>query len=237
MRSILAFSLILLYSITGSSCNANSTAGTATDPGSAGSSEKAGSASAEGGGIDPSSPGDSGTPPDSSDAEEDGSADPDSDPGNGKVESVYTSLGEKECKLIEGSEDYVSAEVECPGIAGYKLIIGDYDSRQTIYVVFPDGSKSNLKFNSVVSIAFSEVGEKAEWRVVRKDGKLRPVALIVRYIYGLDPDKFSHLVVSKITNDSACVTGIVKEVKDQNVRARELADSSMNKPCLEAPKR
>ena len=82
-----------------------------------------------------------------------------------------------------------------------------------------------------------EVGEKAEWRVVRKYGKLRPVALIVRYIYGLDPDKFSHLVVSKITNDSACETGIVKEVKDQNVRARELADSSMNKPCLEALKR
>lgn len=45
------------------------------------------------------------------------------------------------------------------------------------------------------------------------------------------PDR-SYLTVSKITEDSACVTDAVKPVKNQNSEARKLADTAAGRPCL-----
>ena len=152
---------------------------------------------------------------------------------NAQIKSVYTSLSDKVCKTIESNpNEGGSYEGLCPGIGGYKLRLYEGDLRQSINVVTPNKKDHPLDFGSNVTSAFSAVGEKAEWRV--KGGK--PVALIVRLNSSGDPvnpdRNVSYLVVAKITGNSACITDIVlPTVKNQNARARELADASATKPC------
>jgi hypothetical protein len=80
---------------------------------------------------------------------------------------------------------------------------------------------------------FSQIGEKAEWRI---NGQT-PVGLIVRYNVsdrGEGKPPTSYLMVSKIGATESCVVGIVKPGKNQNAEARKLADSASNKPCQKA---
>ena len=153
--------------------------------------------------------------------------------------SIYTSLDTKNCKTLESDETGAGFyRGECKGVGGFKLEFLEGDIRQSINVVFPDGKKSELEFWTIISGAFSYVGDKAEWRVVKEGKKFKPFALIVRFNASENPDKpekpVSYLSVSKITGDSACVTDIVKPSKNQNLTARKLADEAANKPCLSA---
>src|SRR5438034_7451375 len=77
---------------------------------------------------------------------------------------------------------------------------------------------------------FSELGERAEWRMKGK----RPVALIVRLKVSDQGDgkpQTSYLIVSKIIGTEACVTDIVKPGKSQNAQAQSLADRASTRPC------
>ncbi len=176
-------------------------------------------------------------------ASEDSNEDPEngaSKPGD-EIESMYTDISFDKCKKIE--EELIdgvpySSVYLCEGVGGYKLELPDVDLRQTVNIVYPDGKKHELRFGRVVSSSFSETGKKAEWRVVKENGKIRPVALIVRFIVSVadarpedPPPDLSFLTVSKITVDLACVTDAVGPGKDQNVKARQLADSSASRPC------
>lgn len=157
---------------------------------------------------------------------------------DGKIESIYTDLSAEKCKTIEvddsGAGSYTG---ECKGVGGYKLELLEGDLRQTLNLVREgSGEKWELELWSVVSSAFSALGDKAEWRVKKENGVVKPLALIVRYNASEDPSDSSkitsYLVVSKIAGESVCVTDIVKPVKGQNLAARIAADNSASKPCL-----
>jgi hypothetical protein len=153
------------------------------------------------------------------------------------TESIYTGLSESDCQTIEQSdEDAGWYRGICPGVGGYKLELLESDIRQTINVISPDGKKSELELWSVVSGGFSSVGNKTEWRVTRSGPKITPLALIVRYnVQNPATEKTeSFLAVIKITKSETCVTDIVKPVANQNVKARQLADTSAKKPCKAA---
>ncbi len=152
------------------------------------------------------------------------------------IQTIYTDLAATKCKTIESTADEGgSYRGECPGVGGYKLEVLEGDLRQTINVIAPDGSKSELELWSNVSGAFSTVGAKAEWRVEKNGKKIKPVALIVRYNTNEDPENIdkqtSRLVVIKIIENSACITDIVEPMPDANAKARKLADASAGKPC------
>ena len=149
------------------------------------------------------------------------------------ITSIYTDLDEKKCKTIEKNEEEGWIVQECAGVGGYKLQVAEGDIRQTINVISPANKKSELNLWSVVSPAFSSVGQKAEWRVKTVEGKPVPFALIVRYNASKEaPEKTtSYLTVTKIDGDKSCVTDVVKPIKNANVKARELADVSADKPC------
>ena len=153
------------------------------------------------------------------------------------IESIYTDLAAEKCKTIESDETGAGwYRGECKGVGGFKLEVLEGDIRQSINVIFPNGKKSELEFWSIISGAFSYVGDKAEWRVIKDGEKIKPFALIVRFNASENPEKpekpTSYLSVSKITNDAACITDIVNPSKDQNEKARQLADRSADKPCL-----
>jgi len=87
-----------------------------------------------------------------------------------------------------------------------------------------------------VSGGFSTVGPRAEWRMARQNGKLAPVALIIRYNANEDPEKpqkvNSYLVVAKITSAEICVTDKILPGPKANEEARRAADIASTKPCL-----
>jgi hypothetical protein len=150
------------------------------------------------------------------------------------ADSVYTDLASARCKTIETHEEGGGSVQKCPGVAGYELLVEDDDSRQSVTVVSPDGKKHPLNYWHVITTAFSSLGEKAEWRVEKKGGKVRPFALIVRVNASENPEKpeqtTSYLAVAKITAAKVCVTDKVKT----NEEARAAADASADKRCLEA---
>lgn len=148
------------------------------------------------------------------------------------ADSVYTDIAPARCKTIETHEEGSSSVQKCPGVAGYGLLVEDSDSRQSVTVVSPDGKKHPLNYWQVITTGFSSLGEKAEWRVEKKGGKLRPFALIVRVNASENPEKpdekTSYLAVAKITASAVCVTDKVQT----NEEARAAADAAAGKPCL-----
>ena len=148
--------------------------------------------------------------------------------------SVYTPLGDKQCRTIKsaeaGDEGY---EARCRGAAGYTLLLSEGDLRQNITVITPKGAKHSLDLWSVVSGGFSSLGPKAEWRI---DKASAPVAIILRYNASEDPDKpdkrTSYLAVTKITPTEICVTEKISPGLKANEDARRAADAASTKPCL-----
>lgn len=156
-----------------------------------------------------------------------------------EIDSVYTDLAPARCQTIEVEQDPMPSSLKrCPGIAGYRLLVADDDLRQTVTVVSPDGKKHPLDLWHVISGAFSSVGSKAEWRIIKEKGKIVPVALIIRVNANEDPENSnrvkSYLAVAKITPETICVTDKIAPGATANQEARRAADASAEKPCLKA---
>ena len=149
------------------------------------------------------------------------------------ITSVYSSLSK--CKLVTTGHD--NSTSACVGVGGYNLRLEYDDSRESITVISPNGKKHPLEFWSVLSSGFSSVGEKAEWRVARRNGKMVPIALIVRFNASENPEDSSkvtsYLAVAKITPQKICVTDKIAPGATANEDARNAADASANKPCLQ----
>lgn len=152
--------------------------------------------------------------------------------------SVYTNLTGRQCKTLKStSSEGGSYEGQCPGVAGYKLLVQEGDLRQNIIVVTPSGKKQSLELWNVVGSSFSSLGEKAEWRMKGAGAKGPPVALIVRYNVANPEDSTkkgtSWLAVVRISSDASqiCVTESIAPGADQNMKARQAANNSASKPC------
>ena len=151
--------------------------------------------------------------------------------------SVYTNLTGRQCKTLKAdSSGAGSYEGQCPGVAGYKLLVQEGDLRQNIVVITPAGKKQSLELWNVVGSSFSSLGNKAEWRMKGAGRKAVPVALIVRYNVANPEDSTrntSWLAIVRISNDATqiCVTESIAPGADQNAKARQAADDSASKPC------
>jgi hypothetical protein len=152
-------------------------------------------------------------------------------------QSVYTDISAKACKTISVDKESESSVQRCQGIGGYQLLVEEGDLRSSITVVAPNGKKYELNYWSVITTAFSSLGQKAEWRVVKKQGKAIPIALIVRVNASKDGETpneiISYLAVAKITPQAICVTDKIEPGATQNAEARRAADSSATRKCLE----
>ncbi len=107
----------------------------------------------------------------------------------------------------------------------------------SITVVTPDNREHSLDYWNIITRSFSSLGDKAEWRVVKRNGKITPIALIVRVDSSEQknlnaPKKTSYLAVAKITPEEICVTDKISPTVDANEQARQAADNSANKACL-----
>ena len=151
--------------------------------------------------------------------------------------SSYTELSGPPCSQ-EKETGMVSSEHDCPGVAGYRLVITNVDDRASITLITPEKKKYDLGFPMICNSGFTSIGQKAEWRVRDQDGRQVPIALIVRVncqSLSVTTKVMSYLSVSKITENEVCITDQIPPVRDANVQARAKADSSASKPCLKTP--
>ena len=159
----------------------------------------------------------------------------------GRADSVYSPLIGNKCSL-ETVEKITGASVSrCPGMAGFQLLVANDDERMSISIVDTNNKEHPLNYWDVVTPAMSSLDKVAEWRVVKKQKKIIPIALIVG-INSLDqsnpehPKKVSFIAVAKITEREVCVvTAIPASIKTASKKARREADKSVDKPCLSAP--
>ena len=153
-----------------------------------------------------------------------------------KLESVYTDLATAKCRTIETAEETGNTTQKCNGVGGYQVLVYDDDSRQSITLVDARGKEHPLNFWHVVTLSFSSIGDKAEWRVKRENGRVTPVALIVRLNASEDPENpnriTSYLAVAKLLPSEICVTHRIAPGPKANEQARQAADSSHSAPCL-----
>ena len=151
------------------------------------------------------------------------------------TESVYTEIDAEHCQVTLEEEPPASL-LACPGPAGYTLEAHDADARVTVSILLPETAGADrekpLEFWRTITGSFSSLGPRAEWRL--QDGQ--PLAMIVRvnaYEHPEEPDKTtSYLAVTKITPDATCVVAKVPPSSEQNVVARQIADTSAERACL-----
>jgi len=152
------------------------------------------------------------------------------------ADSVYTEVSEKACKEIEPEPDSGAIyEAECPGTAGYKLIFSASDHSQVLSVIDKEGKESLLAFrNALNTVADFVMGDKVEWRMDSKGNGAKPRSMIVRLTKFIDPEDQnkteSFLAVIRLEGEP-CVTNVVGPSADQNLKARQLADTK-GRECL-----
>lgn len=153
------------------------------------------------------------------------------------ADSKYTELSDKLCKRVEPEPDSGAIyEADCPGIGGYKVLYSESDHSQVLSLIDPQGKETILPFRAVLNTAADFIlGEKIEWRRDSKDANAKPQAMIVRLTKFTDPvdrnKTESFLAVVRLIGGEPCVTDLVAASADQNVKARELADTK-GRPCI-----
>jgi hypothetical protein len=152
------------------------------------------------------------------------------------AESLYSALIGENCRTVEQDTETASSVTECAGVGGFRLLVIHDDARSSVTVVTAEGKRFPLEYWNVVTHAFSELGTKAEWRVLGDRGKVAPIALIIRVTYdeqeNIAASKRSVLAVAKITPESICVVQMVQNAQQANESARKSADTAATRPCL-----
>jgi hypothetical protein len=147
---------------------------------------------------------------------------------NAQLTSSYTSIAEKSCRKVKltKADEGVILHRRCHGVVGYQLDIFSGEEHEYMSVRTPGGKSFDVSINPA---SYSFLDKRAEWRM----RGATPVALIVRFNLSMPDGKpvDSILVVSKLTRTSACVVDRVDKAKDQNAKARKIADTASTREC------
>lgn len=153
-------------------------------------------------------------------------------------QSVYTGLDVASCKqAIDKSHPDEIAYLLCPGVGGYTLNVRRVEAgRLSIDVLDAANHRFSLHYESVVTHVMSSLDGKAEWRVVRQNGKATPIALIVAVNVREDEDDpakvtRTYVSISKITAAEVCVTDRVVKGTKTEAEVHALADSALTRRC------
>ncbi len=153
-----------------------------------------------------------------------------------QTSTVYTDLSGDNCRTVKSNEETGSTEKRCGAFGNWSLMVLDDDDRMSVNIITPDQKQHELNFWGVVTPAFSSLGSKAEWRVIKANGISKPFALIVRIDSTSEQngkrERQSYLAVSKITETEICVVEKISEQKNANQLARDAAENAAAKPCL-----
>jgi hypothetical protein len=151
------------------------------------------------------------------------------------MDSAYTKVNHRSCNVSQSENDGYSSVSICPEYADIKVELRESDIRQDISLI-RQGKRYDLQFIYKVSGASSFFGPNIEWRFLKGNADY-PVAMISRYIAADEyvdgiQKNVSYLVVTKISENSICIVGKVYPSKDQNIKARKMADKAKMMSCI-----
>jgi len=149
-----------------------------------------------------------------------------------KYGSRYSSIKEKDCKLVEYIEVGGSTRSVCPSFGKFGVEVYGGDLRQAVFI---NRNGREYPLNTWTS-GFSKLGSVIEWRY--KKGKSRKVVGVIFRVnindHPNNPDKVtSYLYVNKITPGEICLVGIIAPHPKQNIKARKLAEIAPEVPCID----
>ncbi len=146
--------------------------------------------------------------------------------------TAYTALTEASCQTTSVDAEGSSSTQLCSGVLGYKLIVTDGDSRMSVTIVSPNGSRHPLAFEQTVTPHFSALGKRAAWRIRGQ----RPVVIVLPLDAQQDPDAFDvtthFLVVARISPLPICVVSVLIAGRDTLRQARLTADGDKQATCI-----
>jgi hypothetical protein len=154
------------------------------------------------------------------------------------LRSVVTSIAEGRCTTLEAHPETGGSTQECPGIAGYKVLVLDDDARMSITLRSADGAEHPLDLWGTVTSAFSSLGDSLEWRVRGAGEGAAPTALVVEVRANESPEDPERVIVyravAKVGPAGSCVTDKLAgaAARDEVLRA---ADAAPGRPCLAPP--
>lgn len=159
-------------------------------------------------------------------------------PAADTLRSVVTSVAEGRCTTLRVHPETGGSTQECPGIAGYKVLVLDDDARMSITLRSADGAEHPLNLWGTVTSAFSSLGDSVEWRVRGAGEGAAPTALVVEVRANEspeDPERVTvYRAVAKVGPGRSCVTDRLAggATRDEVLRA---ADAAPGRPCLAPP--
>lgn len=153
--------------------------------------------------------------------------------------TLTTSLHGKSCKIVAFDRETGAATRECRGVHGYTLMVHDEDGRTSVDIVPRGGRALPLNFWDVVSGGYSTVGRKAQWHLVRRNGKMVPVGLVVMVNANeaVAPDRYQRktlAAVTRIGDGSACVVYRIDAASEAAARRIRAAATNPRAACLGA---
>lgn len=143
--------------------------------------------------------------------------------------SIFTPIGDKECKTIEAIEETGDFTAECPAAAGYKLEWSVGDLRDDVTLI-KDGRRTSLGIPELVANgAFVSLGEKVEWRGPAGGA---PDLLVVRAHVANSEGKSDagQLAIARLMPEP-CLIAVVPPGPGQSDKARAIADGAPG-PCI-----
>ena len=155
-------------------------------------------------------------------------------PAGNTRSSVYTAL--EDCRLVEARPDEAGYRLsECKGPGGHVLRVIESDGRFNVMVQVPGGPLTSLRLSELGGGAFSQLGERIEWRG-QASGKAGsgetfvPDVLVLRHAVADDVSRPSHrasyLVLVALSGKAPSVAGRIKPGAGQSEQARRLADAA-----------
>lgn len=150
-------------------------------------------------------------------------------------QSAFTALDMRKCRTIEESDEGPYWRGSCPGYAGWKIQWYESDLRQSLTLIDKAGHETDLNLSILVGKgAFNNLaGGSIEWR---GPDATTPDSLIVRMEVDHPEDvggprrPISRLAVVRLA-PTPCVVGVVEPTRDQNAKARAIADAP-KRGCL-----
>ncbi|MGE0210591.1 MAG: hypothetical protein AB7S41_02760 [Parvibaculaceae bacterium] len=136
------------------------------------------------------------------------------------LDSVYTDLDLKACRVIEpSSEPEDGGRLECAGLPGIPVHVAEGDLR--FFVGFGRRPEAQCAMTQTFA-AFNSLGAKVEWR--RADGE--PFAAILRWhvTSGGEGSRKSWLVVTRLGPDTCHTAYVEGSSPEANALARKYAD-------------
>jgi hypothetical protein len=156
----------------------------------------------------------------------------------GTLRSVVTSIAEGRCTTVRVDPETSGSTQECPGTAGYEVLVLDDDARMSITLRSADGAEHPLNLWGTITSGFSSLGDSLEWRVRGAGEGAAPTALVVEVRANEsseDPERVTiYRAVAKVSPGGSCVTDKLDAAatRDEVLRA---ADAAPGKACLAPP--